>query len=70
MNPKSSALFVLLLAVSAPAADWLPDGGTVERTAWQMDEKVFTFSRLPPKLGSCRARRTFGHRQHGCRTPR
>ncbi len=34
-----------LLAITAAwSADWLTDGGNVQRTAWQKDEKIFSVS--------------------------
>ncbi|HXA50909.1 MAG TPA: hypothetical protein VNV86_11415, partial [Candidatus Acidoferrum sp.] len=37
---------VTLLVAAAPSwsADWLTDGGNVQRTAWQKDEKIFSVS--------------------------
>jgi outer membrane protein assembly factor BamB len=37
---------VTLLVAAAPSwsADWLTDGGNVQRTAWQKDEKIFNVS--------------------------
>ena len=35
-----------LACVLAWSADWLTDGGSVKRTAWQKDEKIFTKSNV------------------------
>jgi len=40
---RTTAVFLLTLGC-ASSADWLTDGGNVERTAWQKDEKIFTTS--------------------------
>jgi outer membrane protein assembly factor BamB len=40
MRPFISTMALGVLI--APAADWLTDGGNVERTAWQKDESIFT----------------------------
>src|SRR5438874_10334149 len=33
---------IALGGIAAWSADWLTDGGNVQRTAWQKDEKIFT----------------------------
>lgn len=42
MKKTPVALFVLLFAAVAPAADWLTDGGDTFRTNWQKDETILT----------------------------
>src|SRR5215468_1517582 len=37
---------LLALASASWSADWLTDGGNVQRTAWQKDEKIFTTSNV------------------------
>src|SRR5215470_1902418 len=39
-----STICALALASASWSADWLTDGGNVQRTAWQKDEKIFSVS--------------------------
>jgi outer membrane protein assembly factor BamB len=41
-----STICVLALVSASWSADWLTDGGNVQRTAWQKDEKIFTTSNV------------------------
>ena len=37
---------LLMVPAAAFSADWLTDGGNVQRTAWQKDEKIFSVSNV------------------------
>jgi outer membrane protein assembly factor BamB len=39
-----AVLALMLLGLTAPAADWLTDGGDVMRTNWQKDERILSTS--------------------------
>src|SRR5215467_7604898 len=41
-----STICALALVSASWSADWLTDGGNVQRTAWQKDEKIFTTSNV------------------------
>ena len=42
-------LSVVLFAQSAKPADWLMDGGDIERTGWQKDEKLLSTTTVKNK---------------------
>ena len=46
MRILTRLLLITLTATMAWSADWLTDGGTSERTAWQQNEKIFTLENV------------------------